>query len=102
MRLQCRMNNTTVEDLQQFSNWILDVGDGKIDEANDGYGAIEIPKELLISDFQDHIAAIVTSTYPYLHERYCDEQFLESRAILDSTIEIVDQINDYVLSLIPG
>ncbi|KAF1860101.1 hypothetical protein Lal_00033695 [Lupinus albus] len=39
--------------------------------------------------------------YINLQDHYKDEQFLQSRAILASTIEIVDQINDYVLSQIP-
>ncbi|KAF1871125.1 hypothetical protein Lal_00020859, partial [Lupinus albus] len=35
-----------------------------------------------------------------LQQHYKDEKYLQSRAILASTIEIVDQINDYVLSII--
>ncbi|KAF1865874.1 hypothetical protein Lal_00021103, partial [Lupinus albus] len=44
---------------------------------------------------------IVSSTYPDLHLHYNDEQFLQCWAILASTIDIVDQINEYVLSIIP-
>lgn len=33
---------------------------------------------------------------------YNDPQYLQSRAILASTIECVEEINDYILSLIPG
>jgi hypothetical protein len=33
---------------------------------------------------------------------YKSQKFLQERAILASTIEVVDQINNYVLSLIPG
>jgi len=56
----------------------------------------------LISKFNDPIEAIVSSTYPELLQNYTDENYLKSKAILASRIETVDQINDYVLSLIPG
>ncbi|KAF1872273.1 hypothetical protein Lal_00028181 [Lupinus albus] len=78
------------------------MGNGKLSEPNDGCAEIEIPEELLIVDYDNPIHAIVCSTYPNLQDHYKDNKFLQSRAILASTIEIVDQINDYVLSKIPG
>lgn len=102
MRLQQGSNNTNASELQQFSQWILNVGDGKLSQPNDGYAEIEIPYSFLITDFVDPIDAIVRSTYPNLVDQYLNEEFLQNRAILASTIETVDEINDYVLSLIPG
>ena len=52
MRLQNNVVDTSSHDLQQFSDWLLDVGDGK---PNDGYGEITIPDEFLIKDFNDPI-----------------------------------------------
>ena len=71
-------------------------------EPNDGVVDIEIPPEFLISDFNDPIEAIVLSTYPDLLENYRNENFLQTRAILASRIETVEEINKYILSLIPG
>jgi len=42
------------EDTQKFSEWILKVGDGKLGEGN-GYNDVEIPNELLISNFTDPV-----------------------------------------------
>ena len=42
------------------------------------------------------------STYPELIQNYSDEKYLKSRAILASRIETDDEINDYILSLIPS
>ncbi|KAF1886921.1 hypothetical protein Lal_00046159, partial [Lupinus albus] len=55
----------------------------KLSESNDGCVEVYIPEELSILDFDNPIDAIVCT-------------------ILASTIEIVDQINDYILSIIPG
>nr|KYP46560.1 ATP-dependent DNA helicase PIF1 [Cajanus cajan]KYP46565.1 ATP-dependent DNA helicase PIF1 [Cajanus cajan] len=41
-------------------------------------------------------------THPDLLERYKDEELLKFKAILASKIEVVNQINDYALSMIPG
>jgi len=57
---------------------------------------------MLITDFDDPILAIIQSTYPNFLDNYKSYEYLKSRAILASTIEIVDQINDYVLDLMPG
>ncbi|KAF1882770.1 hypothetical protein Lal_00002951 [Lupinus albus] len=62
---------------------------------DDGCVEVDIPDELLILHFDNPIEAIVSSTYPDLHLHYNDEQFLQCRAILASTIDIVDQINEY-------
>lgn len=102
MRLQKDAHNGNAEELREFSQWMLDVGDGKLSKSNDGYASIEIPDSFLITEFDDPIHAIVQSTYPNLVYKYKDEGFLQSRAILSSTNEIVDEINDYILSLVPG
>jgi len=70
-------------------------------EANDGVVDIEIPHEFLITEFNDPLQAIVDSTYPELIENYNNENCLKSRAILANRIETVDEINEYILSLIP-
>jgi len=101
MHLQFGMDSSSASELNSFSQWILDIGDEKISESNDGYVIIEIPQELLISNFNDPIHGIVNSTYPNLMDQYTNEEYLQCRAILVSTIDIVDEINDFVLSLVP-
>lgn len=59
-----------------FLYWILQVGNGKVLEPNDGYVEIDIPEELLIRDFVDPIRVIVTSTYPNLLQNYTNPDFL--------------------------
>ncbi|XP_058764879.1 uncharacterized protein LOC131638334 [Vicia villosa] len=83
MRLQSGAATSTTEDIRAFSEWILQIGDGTLCEPSDGYADICIPDEFLIANFSDPIKAI-------------------SRAILASTIEVVDDINQYITALIPG
>ena len=93
------LNDTTIK---EFSDWIIKLGDGNLSEPNDGVVEIHIPSEFLILEFNDPIEAIMKSTYPLLAQNYSHDKFLQSRAILASRIETVNEINDYVLSLILG
>ncbi|KAK2449945.1 ATP-dependent DNA helicase RRM3 [Trifolium repens] len=102
MRLANQQTDANSEEIRKFSEWILKVGEGKIAEPNDGLADITIPEELLISNFENPIQAIVDSTYPTLLHNYTNGDFLRCRAVLASTIEVVDEINEYVLNLIPG
>jgi len=66
-------------------------------EPNDGVVDIEISPEFFISDFNDPIEAIVLSTYLNLLDNYINDNSLQSRAILASRIETVEEINQYYL-----
>lgn len=85
MRLKAGSNSDENKEIEDFLKWLLSVGE-----------------DMLILDFQDPLQAIVQSTYPDFLENYQSYEYLKSRAILASTIEVVDQINDYVLGLMPG
>jgi len=95
MRLQQNPMSPNSQELKDFSEWLLKVGEGKLSEPNDGNVEIDIPDE-------NPIQAIFESTYPDFFNDYNNPEYLQSRAILASTIEVVDEINEYILSLIEG
>jgi len=102
IRLHNNLQSVDEQETATFAKWILDIGNGIIGHENDGYATIEIPAHLLIIECDDLISAIVKSTFLDLHQHHNNPQFFKSRAILASTNETVEQINDYVLSFIPG
>jgi len=67
-------------------------------EPNDGYAEITIPDEFLINDYNNPLEEIVNRTYPNLLQFYNNPEYLQSRSILASTIEVVDKVNEYVMS----
>uniref|UniRef100_A0A0D3A048 ATP-dependent DNA helicase n=1 Tax=Brassica oleracea var. oleracea TaxID=109376 RepID=A0A0D3A048_BRAOL len=71
-------------DLKDFSDWILKVGEGKLAEPNDGEAEIEIPQEFLITNSEDPIDAISKAVYgDYLSlQENKDPRFFQERAIL--------------------
>ncbi|XP_019165748.1 PREDICTED: ATP-dependent DNA helicase PIF1-like [Ipomoea nil] len=98
-----RLNRMDPEvDLQQvedFAEWLASIGDGTMGGPNDGYANVNIPQEMLLPSTGDHIATIVDSTFPMFKNGGCDHSYLESRAILAPTLDVVNAINEYMSQL---
>jgi ATP-dependent DNA helicase PIF1 len=92
--------------LQKFSEWILDVGNGQIpvSKCNNEEEPtwINIPHDLLIYTDGPKIPTIVNTVYPDLLRNYLNVEYLKERAIVSPTNEVVDGINMYILTLLPG
>ncbi|XP_074270828.1 uncharacterized protein LOC141594731 [Silene latifolia] len=100
MRLQVGSSTDNVEELRKFSEWLLDIGDGIAGGENDGEVDLELPADLLIQDVTNPIKTLVDVTYPDLLAQLWNPEYLQQRAILAPTHEIVESVNEYVLSLI--
>ncbi|XP_019242441.1 PREDICTED: uncharacterized protein LOC109222549, partial [Nicotiana attenuata] len=75
------------------------IGDGRIGSSIDGIEKVQIPGDLLINNCDDPISAIVESTYPDFFNHSSDIDYLQQRAILASTLDMVESINEYMVSL---
>ncbi|XP_074301166.1 uncharacterized protein LOC141632519 [Silene latifolia] len=102
MRLRGGDSCSELAQIKEFSEWILKVGDGVARDPNDWEVELELPKGILIQHTGDPIASIVDAIYPSLENQLSNPEYLQERAILEPTHEIVDLVNDYVLSRIDG
>ncbi|KAL6530588.1 hypothetical protein OROMI_028477 [Orobanche minor] len=102
MRLQNTSSLQEMEDLQKFSEWIANIGDGTIGEHDEEGITIDIPHEFLIHDFEDPIPAIVESTYPSSGIYTGDSSYFKERAILAPTLDVVDEVNQYMNAQLAG
>ncbi|KAH9602305.1 hypothetical protein KSS87_012983 [Heliosperma pusillum] len=100
MRLQVGSSSNNGNDIKKLSEWILEIGDGLAGGDNTGEVELQFSLDLLIEDVSDPIASLVNVTYPSLQSQLWNPDYLQERAILAPTHEIVDEVNDYVLSLI--
>ncbi|XP_074300397.1 uncharacterized protein LOC141631656 [Silene latifolia] len=100
MRLQVGSSTDNVEELRKFSEWLLEIGDGIAGGENDGEVDLELPADLLIQDVTNPIKTLVDVTYPDLLAQLWNPEYLQQRAILAPTHEIVESVNEYVLSVI--
>ncbi|GJV39781.1 ATP-dependent DNA helicase PIF1-like protein [Tanacetum coccineum] len=100
MRLGSGSNSSERKEIQDFADWILNIRNGKIGGKNDEEANVEFPDDMLILESDDHIGSIIHKTYPGLLQNIYDPDYFQERAILAPTHELVDMINDRMLSLI--
>jgi ATP-dependent DNA helicase PIF1 len=63
---------------------------------------IDIPKELCILENDNPLLSLVDFVYPNVATNFGKKCFFEDEAILAPTLDVVQQVNDFVLSMIPG
>ena len=69
-----------VEQIRQFADWLLSVGDGNVGGSNDGEVEFDFLGDILIRDATDPVAAIVDDTYPSLLDHVGDGAYFQDRA----------------------
>nr|XP_025679667.1 ATP-dependent DNA helicase PIF1-like [Arachis hypogaea] len=63
---------------------------------------VYIPSDLLIPPTDNPIQDIVSAIYSNIHDNYGNVSYFQERAILAPTVDIVQQINDFVVDSFPG
>ncbi|XP_019085490.1 PREDICTED: ATP-dependent DNA helicase PIF1-like [Camelina sativa] len=63
---------------------------------------IDIPEDMLLKDSLDPINSIALSTYPSLLHNLDDGDYFKEHAILCPTNDVVDEVNNYMMDLLPG
>ncbi|KAI3745925.1 hypothetical protein L6452_08337 [Arctium lappa] len=102
MRLPVDSQASDIEQAKIFANWLLDLGEGKVGSVNDGEVIIDIPDDLLITDSTDPISALIEFVYPFILVNVKNSSYFQERAILAPKNEVVQEINDRLLSLFLG
>ena len=95
-------NPDDAAEINEFADWILNIGEGKIGGKIDGHAEVEFPEEMLIPDSDDHVGAIIKDTYENWEDNLWDPLYFQDRAILAPTHEEVDKINDRMMSKLEG
>jgi ATP-dependent DNA helicase PIF1 len=92
--------------MEQFSKWVLDIGDGALPAVTRGDESeptwVTIPEDLLIHTDGDAVVSLISEVYPNLLEKYMDPTYLSTRAIVCPNNLTTDKINDYIVSMLPG
>lgn len=102
MRLLQEIGVNEAREIEEFSKWILDVGEGKLNEPNDGIAEIQIPEELLITEGDNPIESIIRAVYGDSFADSKDLTFFQEKAILCPTNDDVNSINEHMLSKLKG
>ncbi|XP_076889972.1 uncharacterized protein LOC143540898 [Bidens hawaiensis] len=102
MRLTVGSQMTNTLEIQKFVDWLLDIGEGNLGGPNDGEATISILDDLLIKHSLDPMSDLIDFVYPSMLERFNDLTYFQERALLAHLNEVVQEINDRMLSYFPG
>ena len=99
MRLLSIKSSEEASKLKDFSEWVASIGDGVIGGPNDGEVNIDLPTDIILAESGDPLQNIVKSIYPsYMDNKYLSCH-LHDRAILAPTLDVVDLVNQCMISL---
>ncbi|GJT70427.1 ATP-dependent DNA helicase PIF1-like protein [Tanacetum coccineum] len=75
MRLTIGCRPEDVNEIKDFAEWILKLGDGNLGDVNNGEAKIDIPDEMLIKDSSDPVGSIIDFTYPNMLDNLDDNNY---------------------------
>ncbi|XP_052176579.1 uncharacterized protein LOC127790890 [Diospyros lotus] len=78
---------------------VIPKGDETIGSSNDDNAVIDIPDDLLLNASDDLVALIMNSTFPNFTSNVNETEYLQGRAILAPTLNVVETVNEYMISL---
>ncbi|XP_047964804.1 uncharacterized protein LOC125209244 [Salvia hispanica] len=99
MRLLNVENVDEASELKEFFSWVASIGDGVIGGPNDGEVAIQLPIDIVLPNSGDPLRTIVSNIYPSYMNPEELISCLHGRAILAPTLEVVDEVNQFMISL---
>ncbi|XP_072065703.1 uncharacterized protein [Arachis hypogaea] len=83
MRLAIGSEQSTAQELRSFSDWILQIGEGRCGTVVNDKIFVDIPSDIIIPILENSMEDI-------------------DRAILAPTVNNVEEINNYIVDLLPG
>ncbi|KAL7601903.1 hypothetical protein Lser_V15G26956 [Lactuca serriola] len=102
MRLTVGSDPSAIEKIRDFADWLLDIGEGNLGGPNDSEAIVDIPRDIVITNPHDPISSLISFVYPSLLDNFNIADYFQERAILAPKNEVVQEINDRLLSLFPG
>ncbi|XP_072087922.1 uncharacterized protein [Arachis hypogaea] len=88
--------------LEEFADWLLQIGDGLFGDSIDGESVIRIPDNLLLDIESPGLHDLVLFVYPDILLHTSSVDYFKDMSILAPTLDIVTKVNNHVMSLIPG
>ena len=103
MRLLARSPDDDGHQIGSFSKWLLSIGDGLIgSNITDEQFEVEMPNDILIPKSNDNIMSIAYAIYGNIKEKFREDNYFRDRAIIAPTLEDVQEVNDFLINLLPG
>ncbi|XP_025680297.1 uncharacterized protein [Arachis hypogaea] len=102
MRLTIGPTDKAVDDVIEFSKWLLDIGDGLVGDSMDGESEVHIHPDILIHDSIRPFDDMVEFVYPNLLANITQPSYFKHRSILGPTLEVVNEVNTLIMDRLEG
>lgn len=102
LRLETQSCSCDASKTKEFAYWFLRLGNGDVGEPNDGEATVDIPNDMLVQDSEDSFKDLLEFVYPNFIHNISQPSVFQVKAILAPTNDIVEFVNDYLLSQIPS
>ncbi|XP_015935096.1 uncharacterized protein LOC107461145 [Arachis duranensis] len=101
MRLSLGENNN-IQELINFAEWLLKIGDGLAGDTTDGESIVHIPSDILINNCETALDDLIDFVYPDMLSNLSVENYFKDRAILAPTLDCVADVNNKMTAGLPG
>ncbi|XP_057760736.1 uncharacterized protein LOC130981132 [Arachis stenosperma] len=102
MRLSLGENNN-IQELKNFAEWLLKIGDGLAGDTTDGESIVHIPSDILIKNSETALDDLIDFVYPNMLSNLSVENYFKDRAILAPTLDFcVTDVNNKMTAGLPG
>ncbi|XP_015945941.1 uncharacterized protein LOC107471015 [Arachis duranensis] len=102
MRLSVGTTASDQDEIEQFGEWLLEVGDCLIGDNMDGESEICLPGDIVIPSSDQAFDELGHFSYPNILENMSSKDFFKARTILAPTLDIVEEVNNHLMAIIPG
>ncbi|RYQ85306.1 hypothetical protein Ahy_B10g104831 [Arachis hypogaea] len=101
MRLSLRENNN-IQELRNFAEWLLKIGDGLAGDTTDGESIVHIPSDILVKNTETSLDDLIDFVYLDMLSNLSVENYFKDRAILAPTLDCVIDVYNKMAAGLPG
>ncbi|XP_057747181.1 uncharacterized protein LOC130966401 [Arachis stenosperma] len=101
MRLSLGENNN-IQELRNFAEWLLKIGDGLAGDTTDGESIVHIPSDIFVKNSDTALDDLIDFVYPDMLSNLSIENYFKDREILAPTLDCVTDVNNQMTAGLPG
>ncbi|XP_016164017.1 uncharacterized protein LOC107606469 [Arachis ipaensis] len=86
--------NSNIQELKNFAEWLLKIGDGLAGNTTDGESIVHIPSDILVKNSETALDDLVDFVYPDKLSNLSVENYFKDRTILAPILNCVTDVNN--------
>ena len=101
MKLNAGSNGIDNAEVERFSKWLLQIGDGVVGDITKGEAGVQNPCDL-IKNSNSALDEPKIFGYREILSNLTNVNYFKQRCILALTLEVVTHVNNFMMSMLPS